>query len=536
MKLNRITSFIFLEIICVFCAIFVLRHCFFMERRFDRLNRMFSVETQRNITPPGILHPIASDGYLWIRHTKDMIRNSEWRLNYTRFDNAPYGRNVHWHSGFAWWLMGVGWLYHVIQCVPLNQAIERSAVWANSIILIIGIFLLPVIVNRRLGARATIALLMGMVSCGEFYENFIPAYPDHHGVISLTALFSIIFLLLSGAGWIRGEVGGYARKLFPRDIKEARFWIIGAAFFSAAALWVSTVSQILLMAGLGIGVLLNIFIFSKRAQAEGVQYYPHLWALWGRFGAGFSILFYLLEYFPDKMGMQLLSNHSLYALIWLGIGETLAVLTRLWYEKRKPLKIETYRLIISGVIFISYPLIIFAGNPAWWSLRDPFLVALHKDIMEFEPLFSRLKAGSINLWGWLWSQLFYFLPGIVILFIRPVSAACRALILFILGPAFVFSFLSFYQVRWSTHYGSVFIVLLSIVTYILLSHLGIRGSKGKKTAWYIFIAIIIILAISPIKKLSRAYDISTYKKDNAEPWRRTRLIDKRHCIRNKKTY
>jgi asparagine N-glycosylation enzyme membrane subunit Stt3 len=480
-----------------------------MEKRFKKLSRISLAKRQPGSSrPAGILHPIAADGYLWIRHAQNMVKNGHWRLNHTDFDNAPHGRDVHWHTGFAGWLIGTGWINHMFNGISIDRAIAGSAVWANSIILACCLLLLPFLAYRRFGVRPAMALALGMLACKEFYENFIPAYPDHHGVISLTALLSVLFLLMAGAGWTRDKATGYMSTLFPQTDKEARLWIYPAAFFSAAALWASAVSQILLMVGLALGIVGSVALFNKKARTEGLRYNPEIWAFWGRVGAICSLLFYALEYFPDRMGMQLLVNHPLHALAWLGGCEVLAIITRCVYEARRLSKKEWYWLAAGMFLIVLFPAAIVSGDSSWWSLRDPFMVALHKNILEFQPLLPRLKNGSLNVWGWVWSQLFFLLPGVVLLFLRRIPAGCRAMILFCLAPALLFTALSFYQTRWSIHCGSVYLCLLVIVLYILLNHLAQTGSHGNNFAWSLFAAVIIILSISPIRVLRKAHSIS----------------------------
>lgn len=513
MKLSRLASIFFLSIICLLCVFFVLRHCTLMERRINRISRLtFTPKQPGSPKPARILHPIAADGYLWIQHAQNMVKEGHWRLNHTTFDNAPKGRDVHWNSGFAWWLIGLGWINKTFSGIPHDRAIAQSAVWANTILLALCLLVLPLLVFRRLGIYAATLLALGMVACREFYEHFIPAYPDHHGLISVTALCSILFLLMAGAGWIRETSEGNCPALFPETEKQARLWAIIAALFSAAALWASAVSQVLLLIGIGLGIIASMVLFVKIIPKKDLRYYPQIWSIWGRFGAGFSLFFYFLEYFPDKMGMQLLVNHPLHAAAWLGGGEALATLTNLLYDSRRPKKNEWYRLGAGVFLIILYPAFMTLGNPAWWSLRDPFMVTLHRTILEFKPLLPRLMNGSVGFWGWIWSNIFYLIPGSILVFIRRIPAVYRAMILFSLVPALLFTFLSFYQTRWSMHCGSVFIILLVVVTYIVLHHLSQSNKKGKVATSVIISTILITLAISPIRTLKTASTLASSKK------------------------
>ncbi len=513
MKTVHTLSILILGIVCILSASFALRHCALMEHRLNKLNKIIFTPGQPGSNKPaGILHPIAADGYLWIRHAQNMVKERHWRLNHTNFDNSPNGRDVHWHSGFAWWLIGLGWIKHTFSGVPFDRAIALSAVWANTIILACYVILLPFLLCRRFGIMTAIVLAIGMLSCREFYEHFIPAYPDHHGVIGITALCSVLFLLMAGAGWVRGNNRGHEYLLFPKNEQDARLWIIVAAFFSAAALWTSAVSQVLLMVGLGLGILGSVWLFAEGARKEDLHYHPHIWALWGRFGAGFSLFFYLLEYFPDRMGMQLLVNHPLHALAWLGGGEVLAILTGFINRSHRPTKRDWYWLSAGVFLIALYPACILFGNPEWWDLRDPFMVALHKTISEFRPILPRLMDGTVGFWSWIWSNLFFLVSGVVILFLRRLPAGCRAIILLPLIPTLLFTALSFYQTRWSSHCGSLYIILLTVVMYTLLNHFIYSSKNRKKTGWIVYSIVLIILIISPIRVLKKANDLASPNK------------------------
>ena len=54
-------------------------------------------------TPLTIAYPaFAADAQTWVRHALSLLEGDELRLRFTRIDNAPAGREVHWNSAWAW--------------------------------------------------------------------------------------------------------------------------------------------------------------------------------------------------------------------------------------------------------------------------------------------------------------------------------------------------------------------------------------------------------------------------------------------------
>ena len=81
---------------------------------------------------PGVDRPprrsvfLDTDPFLWNRFALQVATGESRRIRRTGFDNAPYGREVHWSSGFVWLLAGSGWLWKLFSGADIQSAIEKS--------------------------------------------------------------------------------------------------------------------------------------------------------------------------------------------------------------------------------------------------------------------------------------------------------------------------------------------------------------------------------------------------------------------------
>ena len=48
---------------------------------------------------------------------------------------APFGREVHWNSAWAWTIAAAGELHEAITGLPLPRALERASLWLNPLVL-----------------------------------------------------------------------------------------------------------------------------------------------------------------------------------------------------------------------------------------------------------------------------------------------------------------------------------------------------------------------------------------------------------------
>jgi hypothetical protein len=487
-------------------------YSFLVDRRLSRLSELELTPSPPEQRVRRVLPGIAADGYAWLRHAEDMVTNGRWRLQHTAFDNAPHGREVHWHSGLAWWLIALGRLRAAFMGGRLVDSVERMAVFANPMLLVCVLLCLPMIVALRFGWRVGVLLALGMLGSHQYLEGFLPGYPDHHGLISLTALCSIVFLVLAGGGWIRPGASVGCRVLFPAGERQARLWAILAALCGAAGLWINAVSQVLVLAGVGIGIVSGALAFSQRAQEQGLRYCPEMWAVWGRVGGAASLLFYILEYVPGHVGMQLAANHPFHALAWVGAGEALAVLSGHLATRRPLGRRRQVRLGLGLGLAAILPVLVLFGRSEWWPPGDPFLLAVHANITEFRPLIARVRQGTLEVWGWVGILPLFALAGVRVVFWRHVPAGARAVLLLALGPTLILTALTFYQTRWGIHCGSMFLGVMTVVTALLFDDTAHRRGWVRHAGTGVFLVAAAAFIAVPVRDLAQARGLAYEKR------------------------
>jgi MFS family permease len=434
---------------------YVLFHAFLIDQVTVRLCRELDGPNAKpaEVLPVPLLE-IAFDGYVWNRHAEKLGKNGEWRIRFTDMDNAPYGREIHWSSGFALYLRGLGEIYRHYTGDNLRNSIARMSIWANPILLVIALALFATLSARRFGPLCGSVLAIGMITTASFYEGFLPAYPDHHGITAFALMGLIFGIAWAGAGWVQRPEG--TAFLPPKSLKQARHGMIFSAISAAAALWISGFSAAVIAFGIGIGAILGVWFFAKSAEREGYEYHCELWKLWALVTAGGSLFFYLLEYFPNHMGMRLEVNHPLYALAWLGGGWIIYEST-LWIRgiQQKPTPFPWKKFILPFLACLVLPSLILLGGAKFYTLRDDFQTGLLKNVAEVLPLLTRIQMGAIT-----WKVAFGYFPlfalaAVVLIFLPRICSAAKGVFLLLICPIVVITCMQFAQVRWGMLNGPI---------------------------------------------------------------------------------
>jgi hypothetical protein len=410
---------------------------------------------------PVFLSEIAFDGYVWNRHAEHLGENGQWRLRYTDLDNAPEGREVHWNSAFAWYLRGLGEMYRAIYGDSLRNSIFRMSIWANPILLILALGIFSTLSARRFGPLCGTVIAIGMIAVPTFYEGFMPAYPDHHGIIAFTLMGLLFGIAWAGAGWVQ-QPGG-KDMISPDSLNQARHGIIFSAICGAAGLWISALSTAIVLGAIGVAALVSAWVSCVIPRKDAASYHPELWKTWAIWGAVTSFLLYLLEYFPFHLSMRLEVNHPLYSLAWIGGGWTIAEVSG-WLlspaKKREgfPWKRLIFPICLCGLLLLA----VLLGGNAVYSARDPFMVRLYKYIAELRPLLERIALGGLT-WkvavGWFPLLL---LLAILLNFSRRVGHGTKSTLIFLGIPILIITGLQLYQVRWGMLVGPLYIALAGV--------------------------------------------------------------------------
>lgn len=413
---------------------------------------------------PLFLSEIAFDGYVWNRHAEKLGENGNYRLRFTDFDNAPEGREVHWNSAFAWYLRGLGELHYAFTKdapgASLRNSIFRMSIWANPILLVAALLIFSTLTALRFGPLSGTVIALAMVCVPTFYEGFMPAYPDHHGLISFFLLGMLFGIAWAGAGWINKT----SQDVFapPHSLRSARHGMIFSALCGAAGLWFSALSTSLVLGTLGIAAVVSTPFFLKAGRRAGLEYHPELWKTWALWGGGGSLAFYLLEYFPNHISMRLEVNHPVYSIAFLGGGWAIYALTS-WFAADRKTPFPWRSLVLCAIAGALLPLLILFGGAAVYIPNDPFMGRLWKNIAELLPLLTRIQLGGLT-----WAVAFGWFPVlllavIVLQFVRGVDPGTKAVLVFMGIPIVLLTALQFYQVRWGLLVGPLYGALAAIV-------------------------------------------------------------------------
>ncbi len=418
-----------------------------------------------------------SDAQMWVRHALALADGAGPQLRWTDTDNAPYGREVHWNSALAWAIVGAGGLRHLFTGEPLPSAIEHSLWWFNLPLLIGAVVCFSWCVQRRLGQLAGICVAVLMIGQPDFYVGFSPYYVDHHGLLAAAVLGLVLGVVFMGVGFWCGEVSTPVEEqssLLPASPALARRGAILSAVSGAFGMWISAATLIPAIAAVGVVAGAATLAFGRRALSGGVGFAPDLWRLWGRLGAGLSVLFYLLEYAPAHFGWRLEVNHPVYALAWWGGSEVLA-------------QFGSWRCTVAGLPAIR-PLRLLAAFAALAFPAVIIAVAGERVFVVFDPFVARLSGfvseglsfgQTVEVFGW--RSVAAKLPAavatliIAIVLLARARANERVASVFIVGVTAVFAILGLAQTRWWSTFSAADIVLLTLGLIV-----AIRGCAARR--------------------------------------------------------
>jgi len=413
-----------------------------------------------------IMPALGTDGYHWMMQAEEMVGGQNGlRVRHVDYDGPPGGRDVHWSGSLHWLIAALAWVDHVINGVPMNEALQREMPWANTFVLLLLILILPAAVWRRLGPVAAALLALGFVLAYPYYEFSFIGYFDHHGLAASCDLLMILFLVGSGAGCLRDETVRVER-LTPveralwqwlPDRRQAKRWVIASAIAGGVGLWVSAASVVPCLLGIGAGALLGEELLARDTQEKSCwRLDPTLWRVWGTAGACTSLVFYGLEYMPAHFTWRLEVNHPLYALAWFGAGD---ILCRLGLLMRGRSADRTQVAMGQHVGWLLLDVMMLAAIPAailifqekvFSLLPGTFLMFLHKDyILEFRTFLGQMKFLSwLQIVGGISAIPLTVVPALRLLFDSDLQRPWKAILLVALLPGLVVLGLALWMIRW----------------------------------------------------------------------------------------
>jgi hypothetical protein len=391
--------------------------------------------------PPRIF--LDNDPYYFMRYAQSVARGETLRVRHTDLDNVPYGREVHWNSGWIWWLVAGGAVTSLFTGEAHAQAIETWGLYAAPVLLLLVFAFVAWWITRRWGAGSAAALIFLLACLPAVMWDYGYARPDHHGMHNTAALLLLLGFLMAGGGWVPSS---RRRAVSEPDAAAARRAMLVAAAGAAAGLWVGATQQIFILAGAGAGLLAGMFL---RSAEEDETLDPSLFRLWGTTAALAALALYLLEYAPSHFGMRLEVNHPLYAAALWAAGEILAAAAAWRVTGTFPRARRGWVVLALGVMTLPL-LALVAGPDTWHAWRDGAMRRQHDFINEFEPFTNSLRNnGALHLLA-RFGLLPLLLPLAFILAASDrVRASTRAGLLATLGAALVTSAMLFVQVRWA---------------------------------------------------------------------------------------
>jgi tetratricopeptide (TPR) repeat protein len=448
-------------------------------------------------TPLQSAYPgFAADAQTWVRHALTLLEGDQIRLRWTDIDNAPHGREVHWNSAWAWTIAGAGKLDHWLTGHPLPQAVERMTVWLPGLTLFAAIVLVSGWAARRTGLLGGLLVAIAMGGHNRFYEGFFPAYVDHHGLIAASVFVLVLGVVFMGVGWWRPA--GAPEVALPDSPRLVRRAAVVSALGGAFGLWVGAASVIPTIAFIGLAAALVTLVAGRRAAAEGFQFDPEAWRLWGRVGAGASVGFYLLEYFPQHLGFRLEVNHPFYALAWLGAGELLAELSGWWLGGCRPALLRWPRLALAAGLAAVAPVTILLFKAQVFTVADPFLAALHhQHIQEFLPLAKTLA--RLGTRPFIDVAIIENIPLILALLALLFSRRRPLILLFSTAVGILALGLSFWQSRWLLNTTGPFIVLSLVLAVVYF-----RGARPALRWGVVLVAATILYGVNSVRRILMA--------------------------------
>lgn len=442
------------------------------------------------------------DSYQWIRQTQDMLAERKWRVRHVSYDNHPDGREVHWSSSLHGWLAGLAWIDHRLTGNPLGMSVERVAPLAMPLSLALLLLVGTPWVARHFGGFAAALLGPIMVTCLPLYEDFGAEAPDHHGWVAVCGMATVLFLVAGGTGRLRPTTGSeLASRRAPvlppvrrcRDFGGRKYFIL-SGIAGGLGLWISAATQVPVLVGIGIGVILGTA--RKNPSEEDARVAPDLWRLWGLAGALTSLLFYLLEYFPSHLSLRLEVNHPLYAVAWLAAGDLLARFAR-WRANASPAgwRRELPYVLLSGATLSALPLcILLVPEDVFW-VADRFLWSLHVDyIKEFKSIgFLAAQVPLRKLVGVVSLLPLGLASVIALLWNRGISRGWKTAVWLPLPPAILTLVLAILQARW---YGTACALALAalLVGVAATTHRGtaFRWTPLRLWASGLFLALVVL--------------------------------------------
>lgn len=412
-----------------------------------------------------------NESYQWIAQTQRMIATGEWRLRQVDYDNAPTGRTLHSPSPYRWWLAALAWCHQQWTGQPIGLSVERVALWADPLLLLLFVGLGTGWVARRFGALSAGAFAIVSASLYPFGGAFLPGGPDDVGAVLILSVACTLSLL---AGILPVQAG----------TAPSRRGFVASGFLGGIGLWLEVSTFVPLLAGLAIGALAaSWFLRARRVVLP--------WRAWGLTGATTTLLAWLIEYAPVHLSLsaaRLNEVHPLYALAWLAGGELLAR-AQLWMQGTSPFwrrrEIVLTVLAIAGIAAL--PVVLLVTNEPGFLMKGTFafrLSALGEGLEASDFLRWLVQETHISRVIALASPLLLLVAAGLLWRLMPER---RGPMVLVVAPLLVALVIAVLQLSWWNQVDAMLLVLAVVLTA--------RGvaRPGQAPAWCAFAAVAVAL-------------------------------------------
>lgn len=255
----------------------------------------------------------------WILQTQQMLASGAWRVRSIDYENAPQGRAVSTPSPYRWWLATVAWGLHVAGGEPIVPAVERAALWADPLLLVLLMIAAAIFVRVLCGGYAAALTAACLATLFPFAVAFQPGAPDGSVLVLVVATASV--LPIAAALTILATSAGASTSR-----RQLRACFAAAGVAGGLLTWLSVAAAVPVLLGIIVGSALAAWrarLGASPAVAATVAAAPWWW--WAGAGAIASLGGFLAEYAPGHLATWVLRvNHPLYALAWSGAGAACA--------------------------------------------------------------------------------------------------------------------------------------------------------------------------------------------------------------------
>ena len=414
------------------------------------------------------------DGCHWIMNAQRMAHEGLWRIREMPYDNAPYGRDMHWSQFLLWWLVLSGYECAFLTGLPLGAAIEAAAVWCVVPLHLLLAIALPLSLRKVFGATSCALLAFCLGGSYSTALLFFAGQCDHHGIVTAFLLCSILY---------------FCAGCWKSTQNASNGWMLASGVFLGAGLWISAATVI--PALVGFGVALGVF----RLLPISRSFEPRGLLVWSASAAISSFGFYLLEYFPGHMACRLEVNNPLYSLALLGMGFFLNYLSP---AKRYGMNLSRFAILLCSLLAMVLPFVLIAlFKQTVFAPADSFLYHLHKDyIAEFQNIGIFVKKQA-------WDQLLVCLSPLPLVFFAvlrlfftdAIAVEKKAALLCAVGAAAAVTVLACLQIRWFGTANSLWLVAVTLVAACIFPDISDQRFLLTKVEWTAVAVFLLVLFI-----------------------------------------